>query len=220
MNNLSSAEWVQAIGWTLLHALWQLTLIGGAAWLWYRLTTTRNPGKRYAGMVFFLVLCLFITGYTFIRLWWDFDLASATPQVDGTTAEQATTLQLQSTKAPYSLSGWLNAHLHWLTIAWLLGVTLLALRAFGGYLFLQYLRVEGAQMPDPRWQIRFEALKKRMGINRAVQLLESAVVKGPVTFGYFKPVVLIPAGWLANFPPDQLEALLLHELGSPKRSRR
>ncbi len=213
MNNLSSVEWVQAMGWTLLHALWQLTLIAGIAWLWYRLSTTLNPGKRYAGMVFFLVLCLFVTGYTFIRLWWDFDLA----QEGSLVAEQAATVQLpgpdtESASTPASLSGWLNAHLHWLTIGWLLGVTLLALRAFGGYLFLQYLRVEGAQMPDARWQIRFEALKKGMGINRAVQLLESAVVKGPVTFGYFKPVVLIPAGWLANFPPDQLEALLLHEL--------
>ena len=48
-------------------------------------------------------------------------------------------------------------------------------------------------------------------------LLESAIVKVPVVIGLLKPVILLPLGLLSNLPPDQVEAVLLHELAHIRR---
>jgi beta-lactamase regulating signal transducer with metallopeptidase domain len=48
-------------------------------------------------------------------------------------------------------------------------------------------------------------------------LLESAIVKAPVVIGFLKPVILLPFGLLSNIPPEQVEAILLHELAHVRR---
>ncbi len=48
-------------------------------------------------------------------------------------------------------------------------------------------------------------------------MAQSAVVKVPAVIGYFRPVVLIPLSVASGFPPEQLEALLAHELAHIRR---
>ena len=50
-----------------------------------------------------------------------------------------------------------------------------------------------------------------------VLLLESALANVPVVFGHFRPVILVPAGLLAGLPPEQIQAILLHELAHIRR---
>src|SRR6185437_12084034 len=40
----------------------------------------------------------------------------------------------------------------------------------------------------------------------------------PVVLGHFRPVILVPLGFLAGLLPDQVEAILLHELAHIRRS--
>src|SRR5580693_5112634 len=47
--------------------------------------------------------------------------------------------------------------------------------------------------------------------------LVSALVQAPVVVGWLKPVVLVPVGALAGLPPEQIEALLAHELAHIRR---
>ncbi len=67
------------------------------------------------------------------------------------------------------------------------------------------------------WRNRLVDLAAQMKVNRAVQLLESALVPGPAAVGFFKPLILIPVGLLNNLPADQVEAILLHELAHIRR---
>ncbi len=46
----------------------------------------------------------------------------------------------------------------------------------------------------------------------------SSQVVIPATFGFFKPVILLPASLISQLPQDQMEAILLHELCHIKRS--
>jgi hypothetical protein len=50
-----------------------------------------------------------------------------------------------------------------------------------------------------------------------VTLRESGIVSVPLTMGMLKPIVLLPLGLLSNLPPDQVEAILLHELAHIRR---
>ncbi len=56
-----------------------------------------------------------------------------------------------------------------------------------------------------------------MEIPRKVKLVVSSV-DVPSTFGWLKPVILLPASCLANLSPQHLEAILLHELAHIKRN--
>ena len=64
---------------------------------------------------------------------------------------------------------------------------------------------------------RWRALSRRLHIARRVRLLESTLVDVPTVIGWLKPVVLLPASALAGLTPQQLEAILAHELAHIRR---
>ncbi len=60
-------------------------------------------------------------------------------------------------------------------------------------------------------------LAERLQIKKRVQLLQSEIVKVPVMVGFFKPMILFPFSLMSQLPPEQIEAVLLHELAHIKR---
>jgi beta-lactamase regulating signal transducer with metallopeptidase domain len=72
--------------------------------------------------------------------------------------------------------------------------------------------------PATHWQALCTNLKNGFGIQRPVTLLESGIAKVPLVIGFFKPLILLPVGMLANLPYNQVESILLHELAHIRRS--
>ena len=62
-----------------------------------------------------------------------------------------------------------------------------------------------------------QLLCTKLGIPKVVRLLESKLVQVPATVGFFKPVILVPAGMLTALSPAEVEAILLHELAHIRR---
>ncbi len=50
-----------------------------------------------------------------------------------------------------------------------------------------------------------------------VALLESSLATAPFVAGHLKPVILVPVGLFTGMPPQQIEAILLHELAHIRR---
>jgi hypothetical protein len=57
----------------------------------------------------------------------------------------------------------------------------------------------------------------QFGITRSVRLRVVDALASPVTAGWWRPVVLVPAALIARMPTDLLEALLAHELAHVRR---
>ncbi len=57
-----------------------------------------------------------------------------------------------------------------------------------------------------------------MGIKKKVNIWVSELVSSPVTIGFLKPVILVPIAAINHLSPQQLEAVLLHELSHIKRA--
>src|SRR5207248_6010976 len=72
-------------------------------------------------------------------------------------------------------------------------------------------------MAPTEWQTTLRRLATRIGVSQAVCLYESALAEVPVVIGFLRPMILVPAGLLANFPAEQLEYFLLHELAHIRR---
>ena len=104
-----------------------------------------------------------------------------------------------------------------ISFAWLLGIALMALRFMGSCYVLHRLRRVGVSPVPAQWQTRMNTLSSQLGISRKVVLSFSEIIQEPLTLGHFKPIILIPVAMLGQMSPDQVEALLLHELAHIRR---
>jgi beta-lactamase regulating signal transducer with metallopeptidase domain len=122
------------------------------------------------------------------------------------------------------LRGWLRAaegalesQLSRLVAIWIAGVLLLCARLASAWAQAQRLRVRGTRPAAAALQAGAARLASRLGVRRAVRVLESTVAEVPTVVGWLRPVILFPAGAIAGLPPQHLEALLAHELAHVRR---
>jgi len=111
----------------------------------------------------------------------------------------------------------LESALPWLVQAWTLGICALSLRLAGGLALVARLRRRRLQPASMDLQQRVAALAQRLGVRRAIALRISAGADTPAVIGWLRPIVLLPASALAGLAPDQLEAVLAHELAHVRR---
>lgn len=203
-----AVEWVSALGWTLLHFLWQGALVG-AAWGLARLALANaRPQARYALGLGALALLAALPVATLLHL------APITASAAATTvAASGVAAAASSAAVPgFAIEPWLP----WLVGAWLLGVAACAVRALVQYVRMRRLCRLGAE-PLPEWDARLAALCVRFGVTRPVRLLRSALVQTPSLFGWIAPVIVLPASVLVGLTPQQVALVIAHELGHVRR---
>jgi len=211
-----------SLGWALLHSLWQGAIAMLAVMTFRGLTKNASPSLRYNFQILSLFGC-FIAFLVTFGLYQSGGEAPAAIKSLSTTesVSQAAALfagsadGLQVTSQSLSLSAAASAPL--LGILWCLGFAFMAIRYLTAYLITQKLRHTGLSDVPVLWQNRFRTLVLNTGLSEKVRIFISDHVSGPLTIGFVKPVVLVPAGFLMGLPRDQVEAILLHELAHIRR---
>jgi bla regulator protein blaR1 len=100
---------------------------------------------------------------------------------------------------------------------WLAGVAGLSLRALGGWYLVQSGgRRDTVAVPADLLR-RCRGLQGRLAITSPVRFLLSRRIDVPMVIGCLRPVILIPVSALAGLSPQQLDALILHELAHIRR---
>lgn len=107
--------------------------------------------------------------------------------------------------------------LPWLVAVWVVGVVALSLRLTGGWLTARRLRTAWTTPAPEACLAMLARLAQRLRVTRPVRLLQSAMVQVPAVIGWLTPVILVPASALTGLTPQQLEALLAHELAHVRR---
>ena len=110
-----------------------------------------------------------------------------------------------------------RAALPWLGAVWAVGFFLLSLQCMYAWAKTRCYTTIGLSVPEGDWTARFARLVERSGVRTDIRLRVSALVESPVTLGTLKPLVLVPGGFLTGFPPEQVEAILLHEIAHIRR---
>ena len=70
---------------------------------------------------------------------------------------------------------------------------------------------------DAAWQARVADMARHLRLSRTVGLRVVRHLSTPVTAGWLKPVILVPASLVTGMPADLLAALLAHELAHVRR---
>ncbi|OJJ15335.1 hypothetical protein BKI52_38620 [marine bacterium AO1-C] len=223
IQNLLPPQLTNALGWTLIHSLWQ----GAALAILLALTLIflrKNSSKlRYfiaTSALFTLVLASVIT---FLSLYQTSSSLAQYPSIapkigTATPANLVHTIQSQAPDKFAFFSDYFGQHLPLIVTVWLLGVVVLMLRFLGGYALLQRMRHHRVSAVNREWQLKILEIADHLKIKKIVRLMESANAKTPMVIGYLKPIILLPLGTISGLSSKQVESILAHEMAHIARN--
>ena len=223
-------EWfgtaASSLAWALIDFLWQGLLVGWVAALLLALMRKARPQARYLVACGALLLCAALPLAGMIARMAEADAGAASsglPVVAASAMAGAVSALSVSAIDAGRFAGWANwelalqERLPLVLLLWALGAGLLALRMVLGLAWVRRRTRAGQYRLDPAWQARLDRMARGMGIARRVTLGLVDDLASPVTAGWWRPVVLVPASLVSGMPPQLLEALLAHELAHVRR---
>ncbi|MEJ7693592.1 M56 family metallopeptidase, partial [Daejeonella sp.] len=106
----------------------------------------------------------------------------------------------------------------WIAGLYFTGIFIQGSIILAGLYHLQVFRKKSKLWSDKIWEERLQVLCKKLNINKSVKLHLAERVFSPFTAGFIKPMIIFPIAMLNRLSPEQVEAILLHELGHIKRN--
>ncbi len=212
MSFFAASPFLTALGWALLNSVWQFAI----CWLIYRTLTVSIKSLTAAARHTIALLLLFAgTAFFIAGLSWKYyaDAASA--------AINHSKLVVENN---YYYTIWHTADTTMDTIMPYWSLLYLGCVVF---LFLKFclfvrragnLQNNGITKMNAVWRAYVKNISAQLGIKKEVKALLSIHIDTPQVIGFLKPVILLPAACLTNLSPEQLEAVLLHELVHIKRN--
>lgn len=217
---LFNSPLVHALGWTLLHFVWQGAGVCTLYALLRFLLRNASPVIRYNLSMLTLMLMVVLPIVTFIHLFHPspnnaafkaLQIVAATPTTDRSPSAGGFVQLLDQLRI------WLQPLVFWTVPLWLSGVLLMALRALGGWRHVHYLRRTADCMSSPKWMETVRFVSERFGIKKLVRLAVSVSVNVPCVIGWFRPVILLPPSVITGLTPLQIGLILAHELAHIRR---
>ena len=229
---ISDSAGLQMVGWTVLHSLWQVALVGAVLAAVLRATRRSAPAVRYGiACSALLTMCVLPlgTGVGIGRVWREHEACwgiaaggAALPEhcwghglaPEAVVDEAKASVPLAPTEM---LSVELTPAVAWLGLAWLAGVGVLSLRMLVAWRLVRRLRTVGAVAVTGATAERARRVAERVGVRRPVSLLVTSRVEVPAVVGWRKPAVLLPPGVAERLSPEALDTVLAHELSHVRR---
>ena len=202
----------QALTTALFQFAWQGALVAAMLWWILALLRRRSAGLRYVVCCIAMAVSVFLPAVTAYR-------AYSSPR--SAAADLPTLLPTEATIVPAANAkplpwNWLEHLQSWALPIWLLGVLVCSLRLIWCGRQIAALRRSSEAAGDSIRQI-VEQLVERLRSSRRVQVLISRMVDGPSVIGWIRPIILVPASSLTGLSPEQLEAVLAHEVAHIRR---
>jgi beta-lactamase regulating signal transducer with metallopeptidase domain len=213
----------RALGWALLHFLWQGTLAALLLAACNFALRDWPASVRYAVSCLFLMVLLALPVLTFAAFLGQ-EPAPAATQVRLTLGiPTAAPLALPSNGAADlavprpSIQEALTPFLPWIVALWIAGVILLSMRCMAAWTYLLRLRRDAGLPVPPEWERALRSLMRRAAIAIPVRLSIPRMTQAPCVIGWLRPVILMPPASLIGLDWRALEALLAHELAHIRR---
>ena len=198
---------LQALGWAILNSLWQMALL----WVIYHLILSfyKNAGSHQKSLLASIILFSGFSWFiiTFLSIWIS----------DSSVNHSLITSSMISVDGNERLNQWLQSTLPIASLIYLVLLIIPAISFARNYRYVHVLRMKGITKVDVKWRMFIQRISEQMGIKKPVHIWISDLITSPVTIGFLKPIILVPLAAVNYLTPQQLEAVLLHELSHIKR---
>lgn len=194
------------IGWTLIHAIWQIAILV-LAYVGVKLLTNKSTTRYWFGIgLLFAQIPISISTF--------FIVYSPLNEMGANIGAFELAMQLS---LPERIIGYLNTHMNLIFGLWFLGILLLFLKLGINYFLTNNLKYSKLNKYSFKLVELLTEVKTKLTIRRSVEIYESTAVNIPMIIGTLKPVILIPASVLSGLSVEQLEIIIAHELAHLKR---
>jgi beta-lactamase regulating signal transducer with metallopeptidase domain len=219
----------QALGWALLHLVWQATIVAGILAAVLALMSRQSASARYVVSCGALALVFALFVATTVRA---YDPAAEPIVLSGDSSAAGETVKVSLAQLPVLIAesaaeglkdrlvataSSARNHLPSIVAIWLTGVVLLSSRLLVSWMRAKRLVHRDSRPASREWQRVAAHLSDALGLRRAVTLLESAAVEVPSVIGSLRPIILLPASALTGMTPEQIEMVLAHEMAHIRR---
>ena len=237
-------ETIDAVGWTLIHSLWQGAIFAFLLVLTLIALRGYTSQSRYIVSVGLLSAFFLTTSVTFYQQWQEanshYTMLSAQSNIEllgndltrsnDASANVITPVILEKTQSISSdlvivegyswissFSNYFNTHLPLLVTIWFLGVLFLQLRFLGRLAYVQRLKHYGTQLFPTSWNDKLEELEGKLRIQKQIVYRMSNRIQSPMVIGWLKPFVLVPQQIFSSLTETEIYAVLAHELAHIRR---
>jgi beta-lactamase regulating signal transducer with metallopeptidase domain len=213
---------IDILGWTVFHAIWQGAIIGLVFYFLLTAQCFKSSKARFnaAWATLFMQLLSSVTTFFYIQSTFQNNLDSSVNQaisIQNNIYLSGTESISQQTSLLEKLLNLPNQYIDWISWVWLIGVSLMSLRLLGGFSYLFWLnKVSNSPLPI-EMNLFLEQKRREAGLKRIIGKLSSHI-QSPIVFGHFKPILLFPVALLSKLTPEQVEAVIIHELAHVKRN--
>lgn len=219
LNALLSEQFINALGWTIIHSIWQGLLMALILFFLLGLLKSKPAKLKHLIANYSLLLTFLITAATFCFLY-----EKAEPIV----IEQSNQIifvyqpidwvaisKVESSSwsiITQAIVSFVEQNILLIVMFWLTGALVFSVRLIFGVSYINRIK-RTAFLPDSdHWQEMLNEMVDTLGMSKSVELLESSLVKVPLTIGVIKPLIIFPVGVLNHLTLEQAESIMAHEL--------
>jgi len=212
MITLLNQPLTERLGWTLLHFLWQ----GLAVAALYALARSL-PGGRLSARGRYAIACAALLAMMAapVVTYWSLGASGRAAPIGDLGGPALRQFASGVAYAPFS-DPW-QSGMPAIVMAWFIGAAGCSLRLLMGFISVAALRRSPHAPVRSEWQHCLDRMIARMQVSQRVRLLPIDRVESPAVIGWLRPVILAPVGMLSGLAPQQIEALLAHELAHVRR---
>jgi len=212
---------IEALGWTLLHSLWQGLIIAALLAVAIRLTKNKSPKLSYQLCCLSLLsLVVWMTSTFIAHFHWPVEgsslVVNINPAALGDDFAFFTNHLSWQQNIDVFFQSFIQSYADELVMLWLLGVGVFGLKWVGTLYFTYALKRQNISSAPAEWQNMVHQFSRKLGINKTIKIVESTKVDVPMVIGYLKPVILMPASIATGFTSEQIESIIVHELAHIK----
>ncbi len=246
LKTLQASDVTYHMGWALIHSLWMGAGVAAALAIVLAVLQRRGALARYTAACAALVIMVGGMAWIFwmipprppvpqVQAKVQIEAAPAAashdvPTMEGrqatvnlpaeaVVAEPRTRVAQEKKSEPLGVRAqkMLAPAVSWVALIWGVGVLLLSLWQLSAWMAARRLCVVATQTVEQAVLEAVSRFKERLRISRPVKVARSMLVRVPMTVGWLRPVILLPASLATGLSSRQLEMLLVHELAHIRR---
>ena len=201
---------INALVWTIIHSLWQFTLIGVIMSVLLKLNQNHKASTRYQIAFGSLMTALIASITTFLYYQITFTSIQTT-DIFNISMLHVVSKPVEADFLSFVYS-WIDTYRIPIFIAWISGVILFGFKFIFSLAYVEFLSRTSIPLCCQDTYRSFRKVCGHYQIKENIAIGESRHVKSPMILGFFKPIILFPVGIINQLDFKETEAILAHEL--------